>query len=127
MRAAGGYPNHPIPQSAARVRLQQLELRLKRLEDALAQGPTLELWAERDGWAEEHAALRDALNLLESMPTLPRCGCGKVVHETPEQAERHVRLLKLVNDRRSAVPLVVYDNCPVRRHPGWHVGHARTP
>ena len=71
-------------------------------------------------------SLVDALALLEAIPSLPRCGCGKIVHETPDSAQRHVRLLSLINARPPAgdlPPLGIYGDCPVRRHPGWHVGH----
>ena len=97
-----------------------------RIERELAHSALPELWAERDGWAEERDALVDALALLEAIPSLPRCGCGKIVHETPDSAQRHVRLLSLINDRPPAgdlPPLGIYGDCPVRRHPGWHVGH----
>ena len=123
MRAAGGYPKYPIPPAAARVRLQHLVTRIERIELELARSATAERWAERDGWAEERDALADALALLEAIPTLPRCGCGKIVHDSPAEAERHIRLLYLVNDRPSPGLLGIYGDCPVRRHPGWHVGH----
>ena len=126
MRAAGGYPKYPLPASAARVRLQHLKTRIARIDRELAHNALPELWAERDGWAEERDALVDALALLEAIPSLPRCGCGKIVHETPDSAQRHVRLLNLINDRPPAgdlPPLGIYGDCPVRRHPGWHVGH----
>lgn len=123
MRAAGGYPQYPITLAAARVRLQHLTTRITRIEAELARAATAERWAERDGWAEERDALQDALALLEIIPHLPRCGCGKVVHASPDEAARHVRLLAMINDRGVRDPAYVYGDCPVRRHPGWHVGH----
>lgn len=127
MRAAGGYPDYPLPPAAARDRLAVLEARVRKLEERLALAPTPDLWGERDGWTEERDALRAALETLRVVPALPRCGCGKAVHPDPKSAARHAAALLLVNARRP-VPgeeVAVYGDCPVRRHPGWHVGHRR--
>ena len=127
MRAAGGYPDYPLPPAAARDRLAVLEARVRKLEERLALAPTPDLWGERDGWVEERDALRAALETLRVVPALPRCGCGKAVHPDPGSAARHAAALRIVNARRP-VPgeeVAVYGDCPVRRHPGWHVGHRR--
>ena len=114
----------PVAAEVCSVSKNQLNLEaFARIEAELARAATAERWAERDGWAEERDALQDALALLEIIPHLPRCGCGKVVHASPDEAARHVRLLALINDRGVRDPAYVYGDCPVRRHPGWHVGH----
>ena len=127
MRAAGGYPDYPLPPAAARARLAVLDARVARLEAALAHRPAAELWAERDGWAEERDALARALATLEVVPALPRCGCGKATHPDPASAERHAEAIRLVSARREkrGLSVAVYGDCPARRHPGWHVGHRR--
>lgn len=127
MRAAGGYPKYPIPMHAARQRLGVLEERVRKLEAQLARGPTVELWAERDGWAEERDAIREALATLWTVPNLPRCGCGKATHPDQASAERHAAALRLVSAKRAthSDEVAVYGDCPARRHPGWHVGHRR--
>lgn len=129
MRTAGGYPKYPIPAPAARRRLEVLESRVGKLEAQLARAPTPELWAERDGWAEERDALRAAFETFNVTMGLPRCGCGKAVHPDRASAERHAAALRLVSDQRHThgVEVAVYGDCPVRRHPGWHVGHRFYP
>ena len=129
MRTAGGYPKYPIPAPAARRRLEVLESRVGKLEAQLARAPTPELWAERDGWAEERDALRAAFETFDVTMGLPRSGCGKAVHPDRASAERHAAALRLVSDQRHThgVEVAVYGDCPVRRHPGWHVGHRFYP
>ena len=127
MRRSGGFPDYPLPPSAARVRLGQLAARVARLVERLArEGGGEDEWGELRGWQEEHDSLADALECLDRvLPSLERCGCGKVVHETVEGALRHARLLRLVDDRRDKRRVDVYE-CDVVRRPGvFHVGHDR--
>ena len=96
MRTAGGYPKYPIPAPAARRRLEVLESRVGKLEAQLARAPTPELWAERDGWAEERDALRAAFETFNVTMGGAKWGAG-----TPH---RHTEFLLSDNEFR-CVPI----------------------
>lgn len=130
MRSPGRVPDYPLPRKAAEARFAVLRRRVAEQEARLSREPSPELWAERDGWAEEAAAIAEALDTLDRvLPSLPRCGCGKVAHVERSTAERHRRLLLTVAEAGKAEPgpVDVYA-CRQRRGealPAYHVGHRR--
>lgn len=133
MRTAGAFPSYPLNRRAAEDRAASLRRRVADLEAVLAR-PTQsrrrpvptpdEVWAARDGWVEELAGIESALRFVDVvMPTLQRCGCGKLVHLNEESARRHRDALGVVNEDLDARPLRIYQ-CTVRRELAWHVGHS---
>jgi len=131
VRAAGAFPSYPLPRRAADERRRFLAGRLAEIEAELMRprrrplsaADRDRLFGERQGWLEEHDALADALDLVDSiLPTLDRCGCGKLVHLAEASAQRHARALGYVDDRLVGGRISVYV-CRVRRERAWHVGH----
>lgn len=133
MRRAGGLPRYPLTRRAAEERLRAVAGRQERLEaEAALRGWTPEAEAEHASWRAEAEALRDAFAFFDvDMRALPRCGCNKRAHPSPESAARHARALRLVDDRQKGGRVDVYA-CEFHRPrpgegPAWHVGHGRLP
>lgn len=112
----------------ARNRVAALERLIRHVDQRLKVAPAqgvAELEAQRLRLEEEHAALHEAVEVLEGLQDLPRCGCGKRAHRGPAEALRHVAALRLINGNGGArgALLEIY---PCGFSACWHVGHGRT-
>lgn len=120
---------YPLRNSGqARGRVAALERLIRDVDQRLKVAPAAgvaALEAQRLRLEEEHAALHEAVEVIEGLEGLPRCGCGKRAHRTPAEAQRHVAALRLINGSGGARSelLEVY---PCGFGACWHVGHGRT-